>query len=376
MAVERAVERVAQGRRLQAGVGLVELMISMLIGLFIMAGVVQMLSTTSQSALAAAGSRTIQESVRYSFTRIADDMAKSGNLGCVSATIDADTEARVNDEEGSIVRNLLAFGFGPNQLYDYKTIVGGHDNATALTPPAGAVAAGTDTFMIRYASHLDRILVENPLDNVTPSSITLDPDSTAYDRLRQHQVVMVSDCSRAAVFMITNDPRASEGVLQHQVGVVAPAGGLNGGQQNAEAENRLVGPLGRKPSSLMYLYAGATGSYQYYIGTSAAAGGAQCDRVAARQHCALFRRANGLNEELLQGVHDMDVEYGWTVDAVLTFGSAARVSEEDVWDLVDRAKITLSFNSIDNARSSGGNTMDNLLSKAVTRTIYLPNQLL
>ncbi|MBX2808611.1 MAG: hypothetical protein KTR20_08260 [Cellvibrionaceae bacterium] len=358
----------------QAGIGLIEIMVSMLIGLFIMAGVVQMFSTTHQHALTAMGSNVIQENVRYAFSRIEDDIRRSGNLGCISASVDNTIENTLDDDEGSIIKNQLRYSLGANQLYDYKTIIGGHDNATTTTPPLNTVAIGTDTFMVRYASQSDRILVADPANDVTPTSITVDPDDPNYSALSQYQIVIVSNCSRGAVFMVTNDPESSDGLIEHRTGVVVPSGYPNSGQSNAEAENRLVDADGGGSSSLMYLYTGSTGSYQYFIGTRAAGAGA-CNTATARQNCALFRRGNGVNEELLVGVHDMDVEYGWTLNNVLTFGSATAVSLADTWNVVDRIKLTLSFNSVDNAISSGGNAINELLVKDVTRTIYLPNQL-
>lgn len=359
----------------QKGIGLIEILISMFIGLFIMAGVVQMFSTTSQNSVANAGSSRIQENIRYAFSRMVDDVSKTGNLGCLSSSV-------FGDLENSFL-NMLANNTGLNQLYDYGTIAGGYENATNATPPAGSVVAGTDTFLIRYASNVDKIVV----NSATDTSFVLDTTDTGYQTLEQYKVVLVSNCSDAALFMITNDPTTSAGVIEHTAGVVAPSGGLNGGQSNVIGTNTIVRSKDIGDGSIeyslasdseTYMYVGDTGSYQYYIGTSAAAAdrGEACNSATAEQNCALFRRANSINEEILEGVHNMEIEYGWTdEDGTLSFANASLVANDN-WPLVDRVKVTLSFNSIENSASSAaGNNLDELLIKSATRTIYLPNQI-
>ncbi len=68
----------------QSGFGLVELMISVALGLIIMAGVVQLFANSTQSRITAEGASRLQENIRYAMQRIGDDVARAGNMGCLS----------------------------------------------------------------------------------------------------------------------------------------------------------------------------------------------------------------------------------------------------------------------------------------------------
>lgn len=360
----------------QKGVGLIEILISMLIGLFIMAGVLQMFSTTSQNSVATAGSSRIQENVRYAFSRIADDIAQTGNLGCFSSAV----SSQVNqDLYGNPVRNMLGIGNGFNQLYDFFNIIGGYDNSSEDPNIASDMADGSDTLMVRYASLEAKI----PVVSIEQNSVTVDATDADFGNLNQNQVVVVSDCSDAAIFVISNAPDSSTGLILHGTSSDTSS------QHNVLTTTELDTGFSRDKMvkrSPFYLYSGKTGAYQYFIGTSASAGSNSCDITSGREYCSLYRRVDGQNLELVEGVHNLQVEYGRTDGAgTLVFYSATALSaadsasDDDLWAEVDRVRVTMQFNSIENAvrsaSSGAGNTLDGLLAKEVVRTINLPNQL-
>ncbi|WP_075185080.1 PilW family protein [Teredinibacter haidensis] len=49
----------------QGGLGIIEVMVSIAVGLFILAGVLQLYATSSQNSAVVNGSSTIQENARY-----------------------------------------------------------------------------------------------------------------------------------------------------------------------------------------------------------------------------------------------------------------------------------------------------------------------
>ena len=354
----------------QRGVGLIELMISMLIGLFIMAGVLQLFSTSSQNAVANAGVSRIQENIRYTFSRLADDIGQTGNLGCVSLSSN-----KINNKQ--FMNNMLDLTAvaDSGDAYDFSTIINGVDSATATTKPADQIAVGTDTYRIRYVDHGFRI----PLitRSAHTESVKIDFNHVDFPRLEQYQVVAVTDCDKGAIFMITNVPNTATGEIKHEAGVTAPEDKINEGLKNASVDKQgiFTSSVGTSTiTSPAYLYGGNTGAYQYFIGTSAKANaaGEACDRVNEPQHCALFRRKNADNQEIAEGVHDMQVTYGWTDTAgTLRFATANNVTD---WTVIDRVNIELSFNSIDNAVFSANNPTA-LITKTVSKTFNLSNQL-
>lgn len=368
-------------RLYQSGIGLIELMISMLIGLFIMAGVLQMFSTSSQNAVANAGISRIQENLRYSVSRIAEDIGQSGNMGCISASLNANGTFSGREP----VENMLALETNPGEFYAFTEVVSGDESADGGTFPAGEVKTGSDTLRIRYVNHAVRIPVTA---HNAATSFTVDAAGYAdqYANLQQNQIVALANCSKAYIFMIANDPTTSAGAISYAAGSGTNQHNnpdmeavLNGTSSkysipiDPAADSRAVSPT--------YLYAGSTGAYQYFIGTSVAAGnnGDNCnDRP---EFCALYRRTDGNSEELAEGVHDMQVEYGWTDTAgVLRTGDADVVQAASAWNLIDRVKVTFSFNSIESTQGGGdraatSNNLDAVFDKTLTRTFNLNNQI-
>lgn len=366
--------------RLQQGIGLIELMISMLIGLFVMAGVLQLFSTTGQNAVASAGLSRVQENSRYVFNRIAEDIAQSGNLGCVSTSYS-------NDFNVSFIENLLGLASGVDEAYDFTSILDGDQAATALSVPAGQVVTDTDTLQVRFVNHRFKIPLSANL--VAPfSSVNIDSTDADYSRLRQYDIVALSNCSQGAIFVVTNDPTNSGGQILFDTTAVPSTSNKNPGQfnmsgqleQNPEGYRMIDGVNATSnPVSPTYLYGGTTGAHLYYVGTSVAAddAGRTCAPAANPEDCALFRRHQGQNEELVEGVSNMQVWFGWTDAAGNLFYS--RADGVTSWGRVDRVRVEIDFNSIDPVRSVG-NTVDTdtttgLITRTIERTFNLPNQL-
>lgn len=332
----------------QRGFTLVELMISITISAVILSGVVQLYATSSRTQKVQEGSSRIQETARYIFSRLEKDIAQSGFVGCFNF-----------DPER--ITNNLAGESGNGQLYDFgEPLEGGNENGFRQS----------DILTFRYAAVGSRIpLVQRsgPMDD-----LVVDATHPNYASLQQYQIAMVTDCSRAAIFMITNDPDSS-GVIQHATGVTSPAGALNSGQSNSQVD--LENDYGYTPGnevaggSVAYLYAGATGGHRYSLGPSQRAvftGAVDCSD-ATPQYCALYR--NG--DEVADGVQDMEFEVGWTDSSGnVRFGDPLTSVD---WTAVDRIKITLELNSIDEVPTAQGNQLH---TKTFSRTIMIRNQLL
>lgn len=349
----------------QSGIGLIELLVSMLIGLFIMAGVLQMFSTSSQNAIAVSGSTRIQENVRFSFSRIADDVSQAGNLGCISSSV-AGAGYSTNTPIVSEVNTLAS------DPYDFLSPVRISDATDAGTgaAPAGARAPGTDELSIGYVDNAVRFDVAD----IAASSVTVSAADAAL--LAVGDIVAVSNCFQGAIFLVTANPGG--GVISHAAGFdknLSPFI-LN----TVAAAANVVSPF--------YLYGGKTGAYEYSIGTSAAAALAGVDCISganpatapvlSQANCALFRTdaEAGVRQELVEGVHDMQVDYGWTDNAGNLFFSGAPTVPQTA--LVDRMRVTMSFNSIDNVTTVGNNidqTAAGLILKTYSRTFNLFNRL-
>ena len=350
----------------QRGVGLVELLVSMFIGLLIMAGVVQMVGTTSQNAVNTSGISRIQESARFAFTRIEEDLMRAGSSGCLNASLGYqmakflhnDTNPRdLPANSRKIVDSLLtsADGIGRNSLYDFNNIVGGVDgNADA-----------PDEFFIRLTDQASRARVDSFTNGV--GSLTL----TSNLAIPTERVVVVGDCERS-VALIANVSNGNQITWDTATTIDDKTNAsLSLGLPNSSSAEL--------QSSALYLYAGTTGAYRYFIDTSASAqGGEACNQQAANiRFCALFREVNGVTQELTEGVHNMEITYGYYQDGELSFATATEIADDDdIWNAVDRVRIELSFNSVDPVITQGNAAgADDVLRRTFTRTISLFNQI-
>jgi type IV pilus assembly protein PilW len=323
-------------------------MISITISAVILSGVVQLYATSSRTQKVQEGASRIQENARYIFSRLEKDIAQSGYVGCFNFDPDR-------------ITNNLAGESGNGQLYDFgEPLEGGNENGYRKS----------DILTFRYAAVGSRIpLVERsgPMDD-----LVLDASHANYAALQQYQIAMVTDCSRAAVFMITNDPD-TDGVIQHVTGVTSPPGSLNSGQSNSQVdlENTYGYSQGNEVSggSVAYLYAGTTGGHRYSLegsqrGIFTGLGGCS---DATPQYCALYR--NG--DEIADGVQDMEFEVGWTdSNGNVRFGDPLTSVD---WSAVDRIKVTLELNSIEDVPTAQGSQLH---TKTFSRTIMIRNQLL
>lgn len=349
----------------QRGISLIELMISIVIGLFILAGVFELYFQSSRIEKVQQGYSRIQENARYVFARITDDISRAGYMGCIK--FDPERIVNVLSDEVDAAGNLYYF--------DSPMEVG---NGTGR-PISSDTNLGTDILTFRYASEASRIpLIERSLPT---EDIVVDSSHPNYANINQYDVAIVSDCSRSSVFMVTNTPDNS-GVISHATGVSNPGAQSGSSQSNTSLD--LGNSYGVTPGndvaggSVAYLYTGGTGGYRYSVDTSQAAvakGGVECTEDSL-EWCALYRETNnslGATEasEIATGVSNFQIEAGWKDNAGnVYFGEP--LSSVD-WSVVDRIKVTMSFNSIDQVPSSTGNK---LAEREFSRTIMLRNQVL
>lgn len=331
--------------RLQQGVGLIELMVSITIGLVILAGVVQIYLSSIQNQQGQEGVSRIQENLRYLFKRLESDISQAGFTGCFPFT------------DGRIAVTL-AQDTGVGDAYDFSSFIVGENDAGMVN---------SDSLTIRYASGGGAIPLRSGMAT-SIADVELEDTDPDYAGLEQYDIVMISDCSRAAVFMITNDPTGSNGTIEHALNVISPSGSVNEGQSNSslELENQF-GAKGIDGGSTAFLYAGGSGAHTYAIGTSAA--GTAAGEVCAQNtpnYCAMFRDG----QELIEGVEDFQLEFGeQAANGNLSFADASGVGD---WTAVDRVRVTVTFNSIEEARTNDG---ADFMTRTASRIVMIRNQL-
>lgn len=306
-------------KKIQIGVSLVELMIAIALGLFIVSGLLYLyLGSKSNYSTQAAVAR-VQEALRFSFEYLAFDLRMAGYSGC----------ANVRDATPQVVANapVPQFGLGGS--------LRGYDNGTGWTKPAGwpARVLGTDVVTISSVSTDCGSNVVSPFSN--GSQLFIASNNCAF---ADNEVLIVTDCRRADVF---------RGQISNGTGKINVAHGSSNNTQPTGStcpggSGKLVtecGPAGNYGSDA---FLARVSGYTFYIG------------VNGRGNPALYRgRYNDTTaagaEELVEGIYDMQIEYGldtvddtvYVANQYLPASSINAPSAAPHWGQVVSAKITL-----------------------------------
>lgn len=295
---------------------LVELLIAMVLGLVLMAGVMQVFVSNRAAYSFNEGLSRLQENGRFATDALSFHGRMAGYLGCLS--------------DISIVNNLgtgnpLAFDFGQS-LFGYEA-VGTNPGDTFA---AGAVNPANSADATDWSGSLPAALVGDVLPgsdvlivrNMTPQSHTLlspfsDADKVYVDAAVANYTLggigVVSDCQKASVFQITGISSETSGIsLSHATGTYTPANVLatwdTDQQYAAGAEMRRAE------------------TWIYYVGARNGNGPPVLFQQSLQQNGAVVEL---VAEELVEGVDTMQVLYGVdsdgdaAVDAYTTANSVA-----------------------------------------------------
>lgn len=285
----------------QRGLSLVELLISIGIGLLITLVIAYLYTESRTTYRLNDNLARLQENGRIAMEFIGRDLRMAGYWGCAGRSI-ASPINTLNDA------NAYA--------YQFAVPITGHEAMPAgtwlpsLPSNLRSVQTATDVITIRTVFGKGITVLDHPGGN-PPGSADLKISSD--HNLKEGDIVLVSDCSNAAVFQITNINRA-------------------GGFSNL-VHNTGIGTPGNATKALGKEYTGGTiqriASFTYYIRLN----------VAGRP--SLYRYAMGRSEELVENVENMQISYGVDEDNdgdVDTYKAANHVTD---WQRVRAVDIRL-----------------------------------
>ena len=267
----------------QTGMTLVEIMIALLIGVFLLAGVLQIFINARQTYRMEENLSRLQENGRFAMAFISKDLRMAGYMGCASLSsltpvIDA-TPQHPNPNPAV------------NPFINLSAIIGVNDVANNWNASACAASnqcvANTDAVTVQYAGSCGGYLTGNMAsDN---ANIQIPADNTC--DIEQYDTLLISDCSAADVFIATS---ASSG---------------SGKQTIAHANNQNASPKLSKvygPDAEIFVLR----SYSYFV------------RTGSSGRPALWRLDNtkavvdGVNPvELLEDIENIQILYGEDTDA-------------------------------------------------------------
>lgn len=317
-----------KAKRQQAGLSLIEIMVAIVIGSLLLLGATSLLINNKRIYQTQDQLGRMQENARFAVQRMFHDISMAGYFGCTGAA-------------GVITNNLenhLATGGAD---YDVSHPVEGFDDATGNWLPSGRTfapspartrALGTDGITVRGMSGMSYYLDSaSPITSQTDDVKVKIPASMELDKaIEEDDYVMLADCKGADIFQVTDvtpDTDAKTLTLEHASSGDNKTASLHKLYQDYEnrdtgANKKSVAKVARLNVNRYYIAAGSRG------GTS------------------LYRN----NEELVEGVQDMQLLYG--IDSATDnnatpdqYVNAAGVGTN--WSKIVSVKITLTFEPVD-----------------------------
>lgn len=257
-------------RKLARGVTLVELLIAMTIGLFMIGGLIQAFVASKQIYATNEALSVIQNSGRASLEILTADIRDAGYMSnCLGG------DRKIN--------NLLAAGYNAT-LFDMtsSSVTGWNDSAGSFSSDLKNYVSGTDVVLIKHAA-LDSGANANGSTDITASTITL---------------ASASNISKGSIVLIA-EPTGCD-LFQNQ------------STKNTELSRAKTGTPGNKdPSTTNLSHAYSSDMriqlYQsmiYYVGTSTTTGASTLMRVRYDTGTA------ATPEDLVDGILDMQILYG------------------------------------------------------------------
>ncbi|MGA9851439.1 MAG: PilW family protein [Gammaproteobacteria bacterium] len=296
----------------QTGLSLIELMIAMVVGLVLMAGVLSIFLSSRQSYGINSAVAQIQENGRFALNFVSTDARKAGYMGCATSTT---TVSYLNPAADNLPYNFTQAIYG---FHFTGTVPGPTENpapdptASDWTPNLDAYLTGlilpnTDVLVVRFAER-DPIYITT-ITSTTATSATVNtlgaPDQTA---LAPGDLFLASNCLSSIVMQATS--ATSGTTLEYAGGGPAP-GNISGDV----LPQSFTGAMVVSPTTaLFYIGKGADGS------------------PALIEASTDTTQASGFSsQELVSGAENMRVLYG--VDLT----SSQVPSEYVTADVVDAA---------------------------------------
>lgn len=178
----------------QKGLSLIELMIGMLLGLFLLGGIVVYLVSSKTSYLNEEELGRVQENARFAMELLSQDIRNIGYGGCAVIS--------------SVTPNVIANpGSTGAVTFDADSVLQGYDaqgvNVWSPSLPAyvaSSANSSTDAIFIQYATTCDTYLV----GNLTAVNANIQIYSPNDCDLQAGDVAIISDCQATDVFRATN----------------------------------------------------------------------------------------------------------------------------------------------------------------------------
>lgn len=340
-------------KRSSLGVSLVELMISMVLGLIVAGAAVAMFATNRVTYSASENMGRIQEAGRTAFELMARDVREAGGNPCDASL---SLTSGLNTPTGTWWRNWN------NGLIGYSGATAFPDVAFGTTE--GARVAGTEAIEVKYGELPSTVNVTTAL---TDANLNQPIAVRTVTGLTTNDLLVACDYRGATIFQATG---FAGNTILHAAGA-----GTGGSPGNAGAA-LLLGPHGNDkdgnpmPGLSLNGMVSKLRASRWYVGCN---GRVACDQPGGRSlyQSSLVNTAGTfavVNDEIANGVSNMTMLY-------LPSGGTAYTNAAGVtnWSTVGAIKVTLTISAPDRSGSTDSN---NAITRTTQHVISLRNNLL
>lgn len=331
----------------QHGFNLIELMIAMMLGLFIMAGVSNLFLSNRQTFQSNQGIFQIQESMRMAFEILSRDLRHTGFTPCGNQTR---------------VANVLNFSAANGNLFEWVGLRG-VDGNTAISPVTigtgrGQRIAGTSAILVQGVQGVDRSVQLHA--TVGTPSFTLFPDLNT--TFTAGDILMACDFQQATIFQAS---AVTANTIKYAVG-----GGLNPG--NCQIGLGLPGRCPATPSYITYNPNANISRFMssiWYIGYN----GRTDDGGRSLYRQRIGTAGEVVTEEIVAGVSDLQISYHRRNSN--SWDTAATINAANAWGNVDALSLQMHLVSAETKVSSDSSINEGRLQRSFTQIIALRNRI-
>jgi type IV pilus assembly protein PilW len=296
-------------RRANAGVSLIELLISVAIGLFLVAVVGGVYLSSKQSFTYQDAMSRLQENARFAMEAMARDIRMAGYSGCGNLSKVANT---VN-------------GGASNWWLNFSAPVIGYDGLSASQTQFPGAVAGTDAIVLIGVGDDELSVISH---NANAATI-----QTTQHAIKPGAILVITDCSQTSVFQMSGptNNNANATNVNHNTGNAVSPGNCNK-ELGASCPTAKAYTF-RPGSSLLQMYANG-----YYIRPSATANNGNALWV-----CSISGQTGGVADcsELINGVENMQIMYGVDSDGDRSADRYLDASAVANWGQVVSVRVSL-----------------------------------
>ncbi len=276
----------------QCGLSLIEIMVALVISLFLLGGIIQVyMGNKSAYGFSDAISR-IQENGRFALDTITSDVRMAGFMGCMPVQEDKDGDGQYTDDNPFIQNHLNPANYSANK---YKFF-----DSPAISVTDNLIANGSDSLLLKGVRAGQSAFLAD-LSMPGSGAITVD-SSVAFSA---NDIVLITNCFSADVFQIgtvTTDDDAGTTTLTHVTGGESP-GNINLDKNPCTSPAHCLINKNESPFYANRATAFRMQVVRYYLATP------------ADSEPVLHRVVNETDEELIEGVEQMQIMFGIDTDS-------------------------------------------------------------